>query len=158
MDESDPHRLRRFEEAQARDYARALDEIRQGRKQTHWMWYVFPQFTGLGLSSASAYYAVGSLAEARAYLEHPTLGPRLLESCAALLAIPHRTAREILGTPDDLKLRSCATLFAQVAPPDSVFMRILGRYFGGESDQRTLDLIQQARSPDGPGDLPVRTP
>ena len=144
MDEHDPYRLSRFEAAQAHDYERALAEIRAGRKQTHWMWYVFPQFAGLGFSPTSQHYAITSLAEARAYLEHPILGPRLIESCEVLVAVEGRTAREILGTPDDMKLRSCATLFAQVAPPGSVFERILQAYFDSEADPRTLDLIRES--------------
>ena len=105
------------------------------------MWYVFPQFRGLGSSAISQRYAIGSLAEARAYLAHPLLGPRLLESAQAVLAIRDRSATDIFGRPDDLKLRSSATLFAEVSPPDSPFHRILARYFDGQADERTLRLL-----------------
>jgi Uncharacterized conserved protein len=138
---SDPHDLRRFLDAQSDDYARALAEIRAGRKQSHWMWYVFPQYEGLGRSPTAQRYAIRSLAEAEAYLRHPILGPRLIESAEALLGIEGRSAREILGSPDDMKLRSSATLFSQVAPPGSPFHRILDRFFGGQPDRRTKELI-----------------
>jgi len=136
----DPYNLARFVDAQKDDYAQALAEIRRGRKQSHWMWYVFPQFAGLGSSAASREYSIKSLEEARAYLDHPVLGPRLLECAEALLKIRDRSARDILGFPDDLKLRSCATLFASVSPPESVFDRLLDRFFRGEQDARTLAL------------------
>lgn len=138
---SDPHDLARFVSAQSRDYARALAEIRAGRKRSHWMWYVFPQYAGLGFSATTQRYAIKSLAEARAYLAHPILGPRLGECAEALLHIEGRSATEVLGSPDDLKLRSCATLFACVAPPGSPFERLLDRYFAGERDDRTLRLL-----------------
>ncbi|WP_338035882.1 DUF1810 domain-containing protein [Halochromatium roseum] len=118
-----------------------LAEIRAGQKRTHWMWFIFPQFAGLGTSATARDYAIRSRAEAEAYLAHPLLGPRLIACAEAALSIPQRTAREVFGTPDDLKLRSCATLFAQVSPPDSVFKRLLDRYFGGRSDERTLALL-----------------
>src|SRR5690349_1591257 len=102
----DPFNLARFVQAQQRDYDRALAEIRHGRKESHWMWYVFPQFRGLGHSSTSHFYAIGSVAEATAYLQHPVLGPRLLECAEAVLSIAGRSALEIFGSPDDLKLRS----------------------------------------------------
>ena len=138
---SDPHDFARFVSAQARDYACALAEIRAGRKRSHWMWYVFPQYAGLGFSATTQRYAIKSLAEARAYLAHPILGPRLGECAEALLHIEGRSATEVLGSPDDLKLRSCATLFAFVAPPGSPFERLLDRYFAGERDDRTLRLL-----------------
>ena len=116
---SDPFDLARFVDAQAGDYARALDEIRRGRKQSHWMWYVFPQFLGLGGSAMSRRYAIRSAAEATAYLEHPVLGPRLRECAGAVLANTGRTAHEIFGSPDDLKLRSSATLFASTSEPSN---------------------------------------
>lgn len=137
----DPYDLARFVRAQERDYARALAELRSGRKRSHWMWYVFPQFDGLGFSSTAKRFAIKSLEEARAYLRHPLLGPRLEECAQALLDLEGRSAFEILGSPDDLKLRSCATLFAYVSPPGSVFERLLGKYFDGEPDERTLRLI-----------------
>ena len=110
----DPHDLDRFVRAQEADYPRALAEVRAGRKRSHWIWYVFPQVAGLGSSAMSRRYAIRSLAEARAYLEHPVLGPRLREVAGAALGVGGKSAREILGTPDDLKLRSSATLFAAV--------------------------------------------
>ena len=138
---NDPHWLIRFVEAQDSIYAQALSEIRSGHKQSHWMWYVFPQLAGLGSSAASVYYAIGGLEEADAYLRHPVLGPRLIECAEAILAVEGRSAAEILGTPDDMKLRSCATLFARVSPPGSVFERILDRYYDGEPDPMTLRLL-----------------
>ena len=133
--------LQRFLDAQDGVYEQALAELRAGRKRSHWMWFVFPQIAGLGHSSTAAYYAIADLAEARAYLAHPLLGARLAECAEALLGVTGRTAHEILGSPDDLKLRSSMTLFAQVAGPDSVFRRVLERYYGGEADARTLDLL-----------------
>jgi uncharacterized protein (DUF1810 family) len=138
---SDSYKLDRFLEAQAADYDTALAEIRSGRKQSHWMWYVFPQIAGLGVSETSQYFAIRNLAEAKAYLAHPILGPRLIECADALLALDGRTAREIFGSPDDLKLRSSATLFAHVSPARSAFQRVLEKYFDGASDERTLRLL-----------------
>lgn len=137
----DPHDLNRFVRAQAGDYDRALAEIKAGRKRSHWMWYVFPQFEGLGSSSTSRRYSIKSIAEAGAYLRHPVLGPRLTECAEALLGIEGRSAHDIFGAPDDMKLRSCATLFAYVSPEGSVFDRLLGKYFQGEHDGATLCLL-----------------
>lgn len=144
----DPFNLRRFVEAQAGAYERALAEIKNGFKRSHWMWYVFPQFAGLGFSSTSQHYAIKSLKEAEAYLAHPLLGPRLAECCEAALHVEGRTAREIFGSPDDLKLRSCATLFARVSPEGSVFERLLDKYFAGRPDEKTLQLLPPANEPD----------
>jgi len=140
-DAIDPHGLERFVRAQEGDYDSALGEIRGGRKESHWMWYVFPQVEGLGHSSMSRRYSIEGLAEARAYLAHPVLGPRLLECVEAVLALEGLSAGDIFGSPDDLKLRSCATLFACVAPPGSAFHRLLEKYFGGKPDPRTLRLL-----------------
>ncbi|BAU43814.1 DUF1810 domain-containing protein [Leptolyngbya sp. O-77] len=137
--------LNRFVKAQASDYARALAEIRQGKKRSHWMWYIFPQFAGLGFSATSQHYAIKSLAEAEAYLQHPVLGDRLIECAEAALRLEGQSAYEVFGSPDDMKLRSCATLFAQVSPAGSVFHQLLDQYFQGEPDARTLELI--GRSP-----------
>lgn len=137
----DPHDLNRFVRAQANDYQRALAELRSGRKRSHWMWYVFPQVKGLGLSSTSERFAIRSLDEARAYVAHPRLGLRLLECAEAVLAVEGRSATEIFGSPDDMKLRSCATLFARVSPAGSVFHRLLVKYYGGAQDPRTLQLL-----------------
>ncbi|KAA6182748.1 DUF1810 domain-containing protein [Thiohalocapsa marina] len=142
---NDPYDLTRFVLAQSHDYARALAEIRSGRKQSHWMWYIFPQLDGLGFSAMARRYAIRSLTEARAYLEHPVLGPRLVECAEAVLAIEGKSAQEIFGSPDDLKLRSCATLFGQVSPEGSVFHRLLEAYFGGKADVRTLALLGERR-------------
>ncbi len=131
-------------EAQERDYDQALSEIRAGRKRTHWMWYVFPQFVGLGSSDYSVRYAIKSIEEAQAYLHHPTLGPRLIECAQAVLDVEDKAAAEIFGSPDDMKLRSCATLFAQVSPPESVFEQILDTYYGGKADPNTLRLLTSA--------------
>jgi uncharacterized protein (DUF1810 family) len=138
---SDPHNLGRFVEAQEGVYEEALAEIRNGRKESHWMWFIFPQFDGLGFSATSRLYAIKSVAEAEAYLNHPVLGPRLRECAEAALAVPGRTALEIFGSPDDMKLRSSATLFARVSPPGSVFERLLARFFRGEPDGKTLRLL-----------------
>jgi uncharacterized protein (DUF1810 family) len=131
--------------AQQRNHEAALAELRRGRKRTHWMWYVFPQLAGLGSSEMSRRYAIRSAAEAEAYLRHPVLGPRLVECFEATLAVDGRTANEIFGSPDDQKLRSCATLFASVSPTGSVYEQVLAKYFGGEPDDSTLDLLRPAR-------------
>ena len=119
-DAGDPHDLGRFVEAQRDDYEQALAEIRGGRKRSHWMWYIFPQYDGLGSSSTSRRYAIKSVAEAEAYLRHPVLGPRLVDCAEAVVGVEGRSAHDIFGSPDDLKLRSSATLFACVSPPGSV--------------------------------------
>ena len=137
----DPHELRRFVRAQESDYDQALAEIKSGKKRTHWMWYVFPQIDGLAFSATSKRYAIKSLAEAKAYLDHPILGPRLLECAEAVVGVEDRSVAEIFGSPDDLKLRSCATLFACVLPTGSVFDRLLAKYYRGERDGRTLQLL-----------------
>ena len=135
----DPHDLTRFVAAQdaGGTYEQALAELRAGRKTTHWMWYVFPQIAGLGRSEDTKRYAIASLAEAQAYLEHPVLGPRLLECAQALTEHSGRSARDILGRPDDMKLRSSMTLFVRAAPGEPVFAEVLDRYFGGEADPAT---------------------
>jgi uncharacterized protein (DUF1810 family) len=137
----DPYDLERFVQAQAGVYEQALSEIRSGRKRSHWMWFIFPQFEGLGISSISKRYAVKSVAEAKACLAHPVLGPRLVECTEAALGLQERSAAEIFGSPDDMKLRSCATLFASVSPEGSVFHRLIDKYFEGKHDDRTLRLI-----------------
>lgn len=137
----DLHELSRFVRAQANDYDRALSEIRSGQKRSHWMWFIFPQLDGLGSSPISRRFAIRSLDEARAYLAHPLLGPRLLECAEAVLRLEGRSATEIFGTPDDLKLRSSATLFACVSPPGSAFHRLLAMYYGGGQDGRTMRLL-----------------
>jgi uncharacterized protein (DUF1810 family) len=138
--------LARFVDAQRTGYDRALAEIANGRKHSHWMWYVFPQIEGLGFSATSRKYAIRSLAEAEAYLRDAVLGPRLVACANAALEVEGRSAREIFGSPDDLKLRSSATLFAEVSPAGSVFHRVLDKYFGGEPDKETLRILAQLRS------------
>ena len=147
--EEDPYELSRFVRAQKHVYADALSEITNGRKRTHWMWFVFPQLAGLGVSATSERYAIATVDEARAYLDHPILGPRLLECSESLLRVEGRSATAILGTPDDLKLRSCATLFASVSPPGSVFDRVLEKSYGGARDPKTLRLLGMAGQPPG---------
>jgi uncharacterized protein (DUF1810 family) len=141
----DPYNLSRFVQAQEPTYDQALSELNRGRKQSHWMWYVFPQLDGLGSSPITKLYSIKSEDEARAYLKHPTLGPRLLECAEAILSVDGKSAREILGSPDDLKLKSCATLFAHVSPPGSVFERILEKFYAGKRDAATLRLLAPSR-------------
>ena len=133
--------LARFTSAQEAVYARALAEIRSGDKRSHWMWFIFPQIDGLGFSSTAKRYAVKSAEEARQYLAHPVLGPRLLECAEAVLAVDGRTAFEIFGSPDDLKLKSCMTLFEAVAGQDSVFGRVLDKYYQGKRDAKTQAIL-----------------
>jgi len=142
----DPYGLSRFIEAQDTDYEQALAEIRSGRKRSHWMWYVFPQFTGLGSSPTSSHYAIKSRDEAEAYLSHPILGRRLVECAEAVVQIRDRSALEVFGSPDDMKLRSSATLFASLSPEGSVFHRLIDQYFDGRRDDRTIELMGPARS------------
>ena len=140
--------LDRFLRAQEGTYEVALAEVRRGRKRSHWMWFIFPQVAGLGFSAMSQRYAIADADEARAYLAHPVLGARLVECCEAALSIEGRSAHEIFGSPDDLKLCSSATLFASVSPPGSVFERVLERYFAGRRDERTVECSgTPARSP-----------
>ena len=138
---ADSFHLQRFLDAQARTYATALGELRLGRKRTHWMWFIFPQVAGLGLSSTAQFYAIGSLDEARAYLAHPVLGPRLRDCTATVNALEGRSANEIFGFPDDLKFRSSMTLFRAAAPDEPAFGAALARYFEGEPDPRTLEIL-----------------
>lgn len=134
----DPFDLDRFLEAQSRSYDVALAELRGGEKRSHWIWYVFPQVAGLGSSSMSRRYAIGSRDEAVAYLAHPVLGARLVECVNALLALEGKTAEEVMGWPDDLKLRSSMTLFAAVSESGSPFHRVLDRYFSSNGDPMTI--------------------
>jgi uncharacterized protein (DUF1810 family) len=141
----DPYDLQRFLTAQENDYDRAIRELREGRKRSHWMWYVFPQFEGLGYSSTSKHFAIKSLDEAKAYLAHPVLGARLRECVEAVLAHDGLSAGQIFGSPDDLKLRSAATLFALASPEGSLFDRLLEKYYEGARDERTVSLVQSGR-------------
>lgn len=119
-------------------YDRALSEIRSGRKKSHWMWFIFPQFTGLGTSETSRFYAIESVDEAREYLQHPLLGPRLIECGEAVLSNRGVSAHDIFGSPDDMKLKSCMTLFAYISSSNSVFEKVLDQFYDGERDTRTL--------------------
>ena len=133
--------LTRFVNAQERDYTKALAEIRSGRKQSHWMWYIFPQLSGLGFSQMATHYAIDNLAEAKEYLDHPVLGSRLIEIANAMLRIEGKTANQVLGSPDDLKLRSSMTLFSLVENTDPVFQAVLDKFFNGQPDQKTIALV-----------------
>jgi uncharacterized protein (DUF1810 family) len=136
----DPYRLERFVAAQdaGGTYPRALAELRAGRKTSHWMWFIFPQVAGLGFSSMAQRFAISGIAEARAYLGHPVLGPRLRECAEALTAVEDSTADRILGPVDAMKLRSSMTLFAAAGPQDTAFGEVLTRYFDGRPDEATL--------------------
>jgi uncharacterized protein (DUF1810 family) len=139
-DHPDPFDLRRFVEAQEGAYPRALAELKAGSKESHWIWYVFPQIAGLGLSAMSARFSIRSLEEAEAYLAHPLLGPRLRECVDAVNALAGRTARQVFG-PDDVKFRSCLTLFHRAAPEEPRFSDALAKYFAGELDDATLEQL-----------------
>ena len=130
--------LSRFVEAQRHIYPEVLAELSAGRKRSHWMWFIFPQIAGLGRSETAQFYALNDLDEAKAYLDHPVLGARLLECTRAMLDHKRRTAHDILGTPDDLKFRSSMTLFMQASEKGSLFERALLQFYGGEPDQATL--------------------
>lgn len=134
--------LMRFLEAQNKMYLTALSEIKKGKKETHWMWFVFPQIKGLGFSKTSKFYAIKDLAEADQYLSHPVLGKHLIEISAVLLQLNDKTALQIFGYPDDLKLKSCLTLFASLSNSHPVFEQVLQKYFDGLQDQYTLELLQ----------------
>jgi uncharacterized protein (DUF1810 family) len=135
---SDPFDLQRFVDAQARVYRGVLDELRAGRKRSHWIWFIFPQVAGLGSSPTAARYAISSLDEARAYLHHDVLGPRLHECTQLVNAVQGRSIGEIFGSPDDLKVRSSMTLFARATQDNSEFVGLLVRYYDGEEDPLTL--------------------
>ena len=145
FDRGDPFDLGRFISAQEAIYDSVLAELRRCQKRTHWMWFIFPQIDGLAHSATSKHYAIKSIGEARQYLNHPVLGARLLECAETVLAVEGRSVSEIFGYPDDLKLKSSMTLFAYVADPGSVFVRILDKYFQGERDVRTLDLLEKLK-------------
>ncbi|QJD58375.1 DUF1810 domain-containing protein [Pseudomonas sp. gcc21] len=140
---NDPYRLQRFVDAQQPVYERALAELRAGNKQSHWMWFIFPQVAGLGHSDMAQRYAVCGLDEARAYLAHPTLGQRLLECCQAVLQHIGSSPRAILGSPDDMKLRSSMTLFDRAAPQCEEFRLVLDGFYDGKDDEATLHLLER---------------
>jgi len=137
----DPYRLQRFVAAQGPVYERVVAELRQGRKASHWMWFIFPQIAGLGHSATAREFAISSRAEAEAYLRHPILGPRLRECTRLVTEIEGRSAREIFGSPDDLKFRSSMTLFAEAAPQERLFATALQQYFNGEVDLLTIEKL-----------------
>jgi uncharacterized protein (DUF1810 family) len=137
----DPYDLRRFVDAQAGAYDAAVRELRAGRKTSHWMWFVFPQIAGLGRSAIAQRYAIGSPAEAQAYLAHPVLGPRLLECATILTGLEGTSAPAVFGEVDALKLRSSMTLFKRAAPDQPVFGAVLEQYFDGREDQATLERL-----------------
>ena len=134
-------RLDRFVDAQAPVYDQALAELRAGQKQSHWMWFVFPQIASLGQSPTSRAYAIQSLDEARAYLAHPVLGVRYRECCQAVMNVRGKSAQEIFGSPDDLKFCSSLTLFAEAAPEEVLFYNLLEKYYDGDADEATLELL-----------------
>ena len=141
MTADDPYDLARFVTAQEPVLDRVRAELRRGRKSSHWMWFVFPQVAGLGSSSTARHYAISGLDEARAYLAHPVLGPRLRECAELAAAVESGSAADVFGYPDDLKLRSSMTLFARAAPDEPVFTAVLDRYFDGEPDPATLERL-----------------
>ncbi|MBB3603996.1 uncharacterized protein (DUF1810 family) [Mycolicibacterium sp. BK556] len=137
----DPFDLQRFVDAQDRVYEQVLAELRAGAKRSHWIWFIFPQLTGLGNSSTARRFGIGSLAEARAYLAHPVLGPRLHECTRLVTAIENASVDAIFGWPDNLKVRSSMTLFARATDDNADFLTVLDTFYGGEEDPRTLDLL-----------------
>jgi uncharacterized protein (DUF1810 family) len=141
----DPYDLERFVAAQAAAYADAEAELRAGHKESHWMWFVFPQMRGLGFSPMAQRFGIASLDEARAYFRHPVLGPRLVECARRMLAHRGQDVREILGSPDDLKLRSSMTLFAAAVPEEASFGQVLEQFYDGRPDERTLALLERGR-------------
>lgn len=140
---ADRFALDRFLEAQAGAYEAACDELRRGLKSGHWIWFIFPQLKDLGHSPTSQFYGLGSLEEARAYLAHPVLGPRLLDVTRLLLSGEDRDLRRVLGSPDHLKFRSCMTLFERAAPAPGLFAQALDEFCGGQRDERTLALLKR---------------
>ena len=142
---ADPHDLHRFVEAQEETFAQAVSELEDGRKASHWMWFVFPQLRGLGRSPMATRFGIASLDEARAYLAHPLLGPRLRQCVRLALRIDGRSITEVFGSPDDMKFRSCMTLFDAAAPDETMFAEALRKYFGGTPDARTLELLRQQK-------------
>lgn len=133
--------LQRFYRAQANTFETAFHELQQGRKKSHWMWFIFPQLRGLGFSETSRRYAIHNLQEAEEYLQDSLLADRLIRLCFLLLNLEGKTAHDIFGSPDDLKLRSSMTLFSAVSPSNPVFQQVLDKYFGGKKDPKTLELL-----------------
>ena len=142
IDDTEPYNLRRFVEAQEGVYTVALAELQRGQKRTHWMWFIFPQITGLGHSAMSKRYAIENREEAEQYLRHPILGKRLIACAEAVLHTQGRSASQIFGSPDDVKLKSCMTLFASLPDATPVFSQVIDKYFQGKRDTRTLQLLE----------------
>ncbi len=140
------YNLNRFLEAQQSTYETALTEIQQGNKQSHWMWFIFPQINGLGFTDYNIFYAIKNIDEAKAYYNHPILGKRLIEITGAILAIQNKTALEILGKPDTRKLKSCMTLFSQLPNASPVFQQVLDKFYNGELDEKTMDILHSQKS------------
>ena len=137
--------MQRFIDAQQSSFETALSEIKRGRKQTHWMWYIFPQIQGLGFSETSKFYAIKDLDEAKEYLNHPVLGARLIQICHALLEGEEKNANKIFGSPDDLKLKSSMSLFASIENTNPVFQQVLNKFFQGKKDERTIRIIESQK-------------
>ena len=138
---SDTFDLTRFVDAQRAVYPNVLEELRDGRKRSHWMWFIFPQFAGLGRSETARFYAISGAAEAHAYLHNPLLSARLLECTRTVLEHSNRSAAYMFGSPDDMKLRSCMTLFATIAPEHTCFQDVLNRFFEGQPDAKSIALL-----------------
>lgn len=136
------YNIKRFVDAHQRSYSLALEEIRAGYKVSHWMWYIFPQIRGLGYSEIAEYYAIEDLDEAKAYLQEPVLAAHMQEICEALLENESGNAEEVMGWPDDLKLRSSMTLFAAADPENKIYQRVLDKFFEGKPDEKTLQLLR----------------
>ncbi len=138
--------LDKFLKAQETTYQKAFNEIQAGKKTSHWIWFIFPQLSGLGSSENSKYYSISNLEEARFYLEHPILGSRLVSISEILLKLPTSDAHKILGSPDDMKLKSCMTLFSMIPQSDPVFGKVLDKFFDGKKDEKTIQLLETTAS------------
>ena len=141
----DKYNLSRFIEAQVDSYESAMGELSRGRKSGHWIWYIFPQIVGLGSSDITKLYSIKSIEEAKAYLEHPVLGQRLFKSCDILLKLEDVSISDVMGFPDDLKLKSSMTLFTEVSPPSSIFSEVLSKYYEDDLDQTSLEIIKRMK-------------
>jgi len=139
----DIYNLQRFIKEQQRDYTTAYVEVSQGKKRSHWMWYIFPQIVGLGMTATSHKYSIKSIDEAKAYIAHPYLGKNLINICKVLLSLDENDPYKIFGSPDYLKLCSSMTLFAEAAPEEEVFQKVIEKYFGGKKDERTLAILKE---------------
>ena len=139
----DKYDLQRFIKEQQRTYSTAYVELSQGRKQSHWMWWIFPQIVGLGMTATSHKYSIKSMDEAKAFLSHPYLGKNIREISNVLLGLDANDANRVMGYPDDLKLRSSMTLFAEAAPDEKVFQKVLDKFYGGKKDERTLTILKE---------------